>query len=297
MSKKYAAATVECDRFTVRMKCGAPGVRVGGFFDAKSRTPQARLAWDERRRVEVRAMFTRCRIRCGAPRVRPEFRAEGTRVSEHQIPRFAREDALVAPSRVLVVRTTDLKHAAPIAPNIVARKFTVPAAAELDCASVSDMTYLPTGESRIFLAVALGLASRLAVGVAMDETMDVTLPLTALHRVLADRCPVTGWIHHSDRGTEYTAGAYRASPHNAGERTSVSRTGDCWDNVVAESLFEILPNLLVAAEAWATRQQARLASFEFIDAWYDRACRHASLEYVDPVQYDHECFAQSTRAA
>jgi putative transposase len=202
MSDKYAAIAAERGRFPVRMMCAALGVSVGGFYDAQSRGPHARVARDERLRVEVRAMFTKCRKRYGAPRVHRELRAAGTRVAKHRVARFMREDALVARPRRRVVRTTDSTHAAPIAPNLVARHFTVQAQAALDRVWVSDMTYLPTGEGWLFLAVVLDLASRRVVGWAMDETMDVTLPLTALHRALADRRPATGWIHHSDRGSQ-----------------------------------------------------------------------------------------------
>jgi putative transposase len=277
--------------------CAALGVSVGGFYDAQSRGPHARVARDERLRVEVRAMFTKCRKRYGAPRVHRELRAAGTRVAKHRVARFMREDALVARPRRRVVRTTDSTHAAPIAPNLVARHFTVQAQAALDRVWVSDMTYLPTGEGWLFLAVVLDLASRRVVGWAMDETMDVTLPLTALHRALADRRPATGWIHHSDRGSQYAAGAYRAALHNAGARASMSRTGDCWDNAVAESFFATLEHELIAEEAWATRPQARRAIFEFIEVWYNRERRHSSLDYVSPVQYEQDRFAHSARAA
>jgi putative transposase len=104
-------------------------------------------------------------------------------------------------------------------------------------------------------------------------------------------------LRRSIESTQYAAGAYRAALHNAGARASMSRTGDCWDNAVAESFFATLEHELIAEEAWATRPQARRAIFEFIEVWYNRERRHSSLDYVSPVQYEQDRFAHSARAA
>ena len=111
------------------------------------------------------------------------------------------EDQLVARPRRRSVRTTDSRHTDPIAPNLLARDFAVTAQAALDRVWVSDMTYIPTQEGWLYLAIVLDLASRRVVGWAMGVTMEVTLPLAALRMALANRRPAPGWMHHSDRGS------------------------------------------------------------------------------------------------
>lgn len=289
MSDKYAAIAAERGHFPVRVMCAALDVSVGGFYDAQARgAPHVRMAKEERLRVEIRAVFTRFRKRYGAPRVHRELRLAGTRVAKHRVARFMQEEQLVARPRRRFVRTTDSTHDDAIAPNLLARNFTVQAQTALDRVWVSDMTFIPTREGWLFLAVVLDLASRRVVGWAMSETMPVALPLAALHMALLDRRPAPGLICHSDRGSQYAAGAYRAAVHAAGARASMSGRGDCYDNAVAESFFATLEHELLALDEFLTRTQARQAIFVFIEEWYNRERRHSSLGYVSPVQYEQD---------
>ncbi len=300
MSDKYAAIAAERHRFPVRLMCRALGVSVGGFYDAQARlrgAPPPRVANDERVRVAVRAVFSRFRSRYGAPRVHRELRKAGTRVAKHRVARFMQEDHLVARPRRRFVRTTDSTHTDAIASNLLARNFTVQAQVALDRVWVSDMTYVPTRSGWLFLATVLDLASRRVVGWAMGDTMEVALPLAALRMALTSRRPAAGLIHHSDRGSQYAAGAYRAALHAAGAVASMSRTGNCWDNAVAESFFATLEHKLIADHDWATHTQARRDIFVFIEEWYNRERQHSSLGYVSPVQYEQARFAHSARAA
>ena len=195
------------------------------------------------------------------------------------------------------MRTTDSTHTDAVAGNLLNRDFTVKAQAALDRVWVSDMTYVPTRSGWLFLATVLDLASRRVVGWAMGPTLEVALPLAALRMALVARRPAPGLIHHSDRGSQYTAAAYRAAVHAAGAVASMSRTGNCWDNAVAESFFATLEHELIAAHDWATHSEARRDIFVFIEEWYNRERQHSSLGYVSPVQYEEMCTAHSARAA
>ena len=300
MSDKYAAIAAERGRFPIRLMCAALRVSVGGFYDAQARHREARparVAHDEQLLVEIRAVFKRFRKRYGAPRVHRELRGNGIRVAKHRVAHFMKADQLVARPRRRVVRTTDSTHADPIAPNVLARNFPVTAHPVRDRVWVSDMTYVPTRTGWLFLAIVLDLASRRVVGWAMSATMEVALPLAALRMALADRRPAAGLICHSDRGSQYAASAYRAAVHAAGAVASMSRTGDCWDNAVAESFFATLEHELLVEHDWATHTQARQAIFEFIEVWYNRERQHSSLGYVSPVQFEQQRLVQSARAA
>ena len=300
MSDKYAAIAAERHRFPVRLMCAALGVSVGGFYDAQTRrreTPSPRVARDEQLRVAVRVVFRKFRTRYGAPRVHSALRTAGVCVAKHRVARFMQEDQLVARPRRRFVRTTDSTHTDAIAPNLLNRNFTVKAQMALDRVWVSDLTYVPTRTGWLFLAMVLDLASRRIVGWAMSDTMDVALPLAALRMALAARRPAAGLILHSDRGSQYAAGAYRAALDAAGAIPSMSRTGNCWDNAVAESFFATLEHELIVDHDWATHTQARHDIFVFIEEWYNRERQHSSLGYVSPAQYEQVRFAHSARAA
>jgi len=299
VSDKYAAIAAHRGRFPVRLMCQALGVSVGGFSEAEARRaapPSPRAVDDERLRVRVRAAHTKSRRRYGAPRVQQELVAAGERVSRKRVARLMREDGLVARRRRKFVRTTASNHAEPVAPNRLARRFAVTEHPVPDRAWCGDITYIPTREGWLFLAVRLDLASRRVVGWAMRETLEAELPLAALRMALADRRPAAGLLHHTDRGSQYASGAYRAVLAAHGVVESMSKRGDCYDTSVAESFFATLEHELLAEADFASRDAARRAIFEFIEVWYNGERRHSSLGYVSPVQYERQ-LAQSARAA
>jgi len=250
------------------MMCAARGVSVGGFYDAQTRlggTPHARVASDTQLRVAVRVVFRRFRTRYGAPRVHGELRKAGVYVAKHRVARFMHEDQLVARRRRRCVHTTDSRHTDAIAPNLLNRNFTVQAQVALDRVWVSDITSVPTRAGWLYLAMVLDLASRRIVGWAMSDTMDGALPLAALRMALAARRPAAGLILHSDRGSQYAAGPYRAALAGAGAIASMSRTGNCWDSAVAERFFATLEHELIVVHDWTTHTQARQDIFVCIE--------------------------------
>jgi transposase InsO family protein len=188
--------------------------------------------------------------------------------------------------------TTQSRHPFPIAPNVLARQFE---RAAPDQAWVTDITYLPTGEGWLYLAVILDLCSRCAVGWAMSERITDDLTLDALGLALARRRPPQGLLHHSDRGSQYASGDYQRVLAQHGIVCSMSRRGDCWDNAVAESFFATLKVELVHHAAWATRAAARTELFEYLELFYNGQRRHSALGYLSPRAFerrlDHEASA------
>jgi transposase InsO family protein len=285
MSDKYAAIHAERARFPVRLMCAALGVSPSGYYAARQRVPSARAHGDARLRLVVRTVFRETRGRYGAPRIHDELTAAGERTSEKRVARLMREDGLVARRRRRFLATTDSDHAEPVAPNLLARDFSVGTRA-CNTAWVSDLTYVPTREGFLYLAVVLDLASRRVVGWALGDTLETALPVAALRRAIRQRQPDREIIHHSDRGSQYASRAYRAVLAQHGFRVSMSRRGDCWDNAVAESFFATLEHELLALETFATRRAAQHALFEFIEVWYNRQRRHTSLGSISPVQFE-----------
>lgn len=299
MSDKYAAISAHRARFPVRLMCEALDVSISGYYGAVARAaapPSPRAGADERLRVHVRAVHRKSRGRYGAPRVHAELTAQGERVARKRVARLMREDGLVGRRRQTGVRTTDSDHAEPVAPNLLGRQFTLADHPVPDRVWCGDLTYIPTREGWLFLAVLLDLATRRVVGWATGATLATTLPLAALHRALRLRRPPPGLIQHTDRGSQYASEAYRAVLAAHGIRQSMSRKGDCWDNAVSESFFATLEHELLADADFHTRHEAHTAVAAFIESWYNAERRHSTLGYVSPVQYERQ-LAQSTRAA
>lgn len=180
-------------------------------------------------------------------------------------------------------RTTRSDPAHVPAPNLVERHFT---AAHLDQLWVGDITYSPTWEGWLYLAVILDACSRRVVGWAMADHLGSELTQAALTMALERRRPTIDLIHHSDRGSQYTAAAYRALLGAHGATVSMSRTGDCYDNALAESFFATLKTELIDRQPWPTRRAARRAIFDWIEGFYNRQRLHSALGYLSPVTFE-----------
>ena len=154
------------------------------------------------------------------------------------------------------VVTTDSKHAHPLAPNVLARDF---AANAPNQKWLADLTYVPTDEGWLYLALVLDLFARKIVGWAMSQTMAQELTLAALRVALGWRNPHAGLVHHSDRGAQYAAHDYRALLKARGITLSMSRKGDCWDNAPMESANGTVKVECVHGEHFTTRAEAQQA--------------------------------------
>ena len=146
--------------------------------------------------------------------------------------------------------------------------------------------YIPTPGGWLYLATVLDLGSRRCVGWATRDTMDVDLALSALQMARETRQPAPGLVHHSDRGSQYAAKAFRAALAAHGMVASMSGKGDCYDNAVAESFFATLEFELIMRNDWPTKEDARRAIFRYIETWYNRKRRHSTLGYVSPAEYE-----------
>jgi putative transposase len=284
---KYACLARHRGEFPLRLMCRVLAVSPSGYYVWRRRAPSARALADERLMLNVRIAHQRSDGTYGAPRVHRDLRAAGLHVAKKRVARLMRADGLVgrAPKQ-RAVRTTDSRHAHPVAPNLLDRQFDVNGIGASNQVWVSDLTYVPTRAGWLFLAIVLDLASRRVVGWAMRETHEADLALSALRMAIGARSPAPGLLHHSDRGSQYACGEYRALLTAHGMTASMSRKGDCWDNAVAESFFATLERELIMKSDWRTRDEARRAIFRYIETWYNRVRRHSTLDYLSPAQYE-----------
>ena len=271
--------------------CRVLGVSKAGYYAWRDRAPSARALANDRLAAEIRTVHRRSRRTYGSPRVHAELRAQGEAVNRKRVARLMRVQGIRATTRRKFRCTTDSRHGEPIAPNVLNRQFAVAQVAGRDRVWASDITYIPTREGWLYLAVVLDLGLRGVVGWAMRHTLERRLACDALEMALARRCPAAGVLHHSDRGSQYASSDFRALLEDAGMTASMSRTGDCWDNAVVESFFSTLKRELVEEAAWATREEARLALFEWIEVWYNQQRRHSALGYLSPMQFEQAMYA------
>jgi putative transposase len=277
------------DEYPVRLMCRVLEVAPAGYYAWRKRaTRTERAIADERLLLSISAFYARSGKTYGAPRVHQDLRDAGERVGKKRVARLMHAHGLVGRRASRRVRTTDSAHAHPIAPNVLQRAFDVNGVRVVNRAWVSDITYVPTREGFLYLAVVLDLASRRVVGWAMDMTLEAELALAALRMALERRRPEFGLLHHSDRGVQYACGAYQELLAEHGMEASMSRRGDCWDNAVAESFFATLELELIAQHTWATRTEARRAIFRYIETWYNSQRRHSTLGYRSPINYERE---------
>jgi len=276
----------------VRLLCRTLQVSRAGFYAWQARPSAPRARADHRLGLEIAAIHAESRQRYGSPRIHAELADRGCRTSRKRVARLMRVRGLAARRRRRFRVTTHSRHPFPIAPNVLARRFE---RAAPDQAWVTDITYIPTGEGWLYLAVILDLYSRFAVGWALSERITDALTLDALGLALARRRPPQGLLHHSDRGSQYASRDYQRVLAQHGIVCSMSRRGDCWDNAVAESFFATLKVELVHDAAWATRAAARTELFEYLEFFYNGQRRHSALGYLSPRAFerrlDHEASA------
>lgn len=265
--------------------CQTLGVSVSGYYDWQKRKPSAHEREDGELAKQIHRIFHEHRQVYGSPRVYAELRAQGVRCSKQRVARLMREMELAAKRHRHKPVGTIRTKGAPVAPNLLNREFEAEAP---NRKWVSDTTYVWTTEGWLYVAVILDLFSRLVVGWAMSQHNDEQLVRQALEMALARRCPPKEMLLHSDQGSPYTSNGYLHRLAELGIVVSMSRVGDCYDNAAMESFFSTFKGECVERHIFHTRQEARLAIFEYVECFYNRVRRHSTLTYLSPVAYEQQ---------
>jgi transposase InsO family protein len=279
---KYQFIEAHREEFAVKIMCRVLGVSKSGYYDWRKRKPSARDKANAKLVEEIKRIFKRSRKTYGSPRIHAELKAQGKTCSLNRVARLMRKHGIRARRRRRRVRTTDSKHKQPIAPNLLERRFEAEGPNQK---WVADITYIDTAEGWLYLATVMDLFSRRVVGWAMADHMERSLVEQALRMALIRRQPRAGLLHHSDQGSQYASGDYRALLAAWGITVSMSRTGDCYDNAAMESFFGTLKTECITSR-YATRADARTAVFEYIEVWYNRQRRHSTLGYLSPHAFE-----------
>lgn len=270
----------------VRLMCRVLEVSPSGYYAWRSRPESPRAAANRQLLGEVRRLHARHHGRYGSPRMHAALRAEGRSASRGRVERLMRRHGIRAlASRRFKPCTTDSRHALPVAPNLLQQQFSAPAPSRI---WLADISYIPTNEGWLYLAAVLDLATRKIVGWAMRDHMRTELTLGALMMAAQRQRPTRGFIHHSDRGSQYAAEAYTRQLAAIGAKPSMSRTGCCYDNAPMESFFHTLKVELVHQQRWATQDDARRDLFSYIEGYYNRQRIHSALGYLTPEQAERK---------
>jgi putative transposase len=260
------------------------GICRSGYYAWCNRKPSARRKEEQILSERIAQIYESSRKTYGSPRIHAALVARGFQVGRQRVVRLMKQLGICARPKYRRRVTTDSKHGLPIAHNSLNRDFSM---SEPDQGWVADITYIPTAQGWLYLAVIIDLFSRRVVGWSMAEHMRTQLVLTALAAALGQRVPSTnGLIFHSDRGSQYASGDYQSALEHAGITCSMSRRANCWDNAVAESFFGTLKTELIHHRIFATRAAARTTIAEWIEVFYNRQRLHSTIGFVPPVQFE-----------
>jgi putative transposase len=284
---KFRLIHAEKDHHEVSLLARVLGVSRQGYYAwaaRQRRGPSARARRDAELIEQIRAHHQASDEIYGAPRIHADLRElDGVRVGRKRVARLMRAAGLAGVSRRKAARTTIADPRARSASDLVRRNFS---AEEPNRVWTADITYVPTWQGFVYLAVVLDVFSRRIVGWAMAEHMRTELVTDALAMALHQRRPETGVIHHSDKGSQYTSIAFGQRCEQAGVRPSTGRTGTCFDNAITESFFASLECELIDRRTFHTRSEAERALFSYIEGFYNPRRRHSANDQLSPAEYE-----------
>ena len=273
-------------QYRVNDLCAAFCVSRSGYHRWHTAGPSQRVREDALIGEELQRIHTQSRGTYGRPRLCAMLRRGGRCHSAKRIGRLMRQLKLRGVRRgSFRPQTTDSNHGLKRAANLL-RKVAAPKAC--DQVWVADMTYVSTQEGWLYVAGVLDRYSRRVLGVAFGARLDASLPEAALHQALGHRGAPThhGLLHHSDQGVQYASDSYRTLLANRGITPSMSRRANCYDNAHMESFWATLKAEALIGRRFATRIQAQVAIFDYIETFYNRARLHSALGYHSPVDFE-----------
>jgi len=276
------------EEFEVQVMCEVLDVSRSGYYTWRTRPASQREMADAVYMEQIKQFYDDSQQTYGYERIWHDFQESGIPCGKHRVRRLMRQQGLVAKQTKRYKRTTKANPDHQLAPNLLGGDFEAKSPNTKWCA---DITYIPTQEGWLYLAVILDLFSRRIVGWAMDKRMKQQLVSTALQMALRQRQPLEPLIHHNDRGSQYTSKAFQELLTDNNITPSMSGRGNCYDNAPVESFFATLKTELVNHAVYRTRQDAKTDIFFYIEGFYNRTRRHSSLAFLSPADFE-AAFAQ-----
>ena len=267
----------------VKPMCKCLAINRSAYYAWCNSAPSAKRIEDQQLTEKIKVIFLNNKSRYGSRRIKEALNKDDLIISKRRVSHLMKEAGLYCKAKRKFKMTTDSKHNLPISPNLLQRNFTF---SHPNQAYVGDITYIPTLEGWLYLAVVIDLFSRQVVGWSMKKHMRTSLVNDALLMAIWKRKPKRGFIWHTDRGSQYASSDHRALLKTHGVQQSMSRKGDCWDNAVAESFFHTLKVELIHQSKFKTIEEAKNTTFEYIEVYYNRLRMHSANDYLSPVEYE-----------
>jgi len=270
----------------IQLLCQTLDVSRAGYYAHRHKPERPRHQQDQKLMPLIWQAFEGSRKSYGSPRLQVALRRQGHPCGKNRVARLMRQAGLRArQKRRFRPRTTQSNHGLAIAENWLAK---VPAPALPNQVWVSDITYLPTQEGWLYLAMTLDACSRKIVGWCTADSLETFMVTEALKLARQRRGPAPGLLHHSDRGVQYASSACRALLANYQITASMSRKGNCYDNALAESFFATLKTEAFEDGIPATKAQAKQQVFVYIEGFYNTRRFHSALGYQSPVDFENQ---------
>ncbi|MFE7278770.1 IS3 family transposase [Streptomyces sp. NPDC057623] len=273
------------DGHNVKRACELLQVSRTAFYARRTGRPGPRAVRDAELTGQITEVHAKSRGTYGAPRIHAVLKREGAVCGRRRIARLMRTAGLEGRHRRRRHLTTIPDPRAATRPDLILRQFD-PDPTGVDTRWCGDITYVPTEEGWLYLATVIDIASRRVIGWATADHLRTDLVADALIAACRQRRPTRPVIFHSDRGCQYTSQQFASLATKFGVRLSVGRTGQCWDNALAESFFATIKREVLDTSTWPNRTAARTAIFDFIEGWYNLHRLHSSLGYRSPAEYE-----------
>jgi putative transposase len=286
---KYQLVEAEKVEHRISRLCTVVGVTRQGFYAWRRRGPSLRQLGDAELKRLIVAIYDGSLQTYGAPRVQLDLADEhDVHVGRKRVARLMRQLGVQGSSgrEGKRPRTTRQDAKAPPAPDLVERRFVAEAPNRL---WLADITYVPTLEGWLFLAVVEDMFSRKIVGWSMRDDLKADLVVDALAMAVTRRRPPKGLIHHSDRGSQFTSLAFGRTLRESGLVASMGSRGDAYDNAPCESVISRLKVEWIKRYRYQSRDQARLSIFTYIETFYNPRRRHSALGGISPDEYERRC--------
>lgn len=269
----------------VERLCALMQVSRSGYYAWAGRGMSRKQRQDMVLLSHIRSEFEISHYSYGRPRMVEELKAKGFAVSHTRIGRLMRENGIAAiRCRKKRYKSNAAMPSFGYAPNLLDQDFE---SGHPNQKWVADISYIPTLQGWIYLAVVMDLYSRRIVGWQMSDRMKQDLALNALHMAIVLRAPkAAGLIHHSDRGSQYCSSRYQMMLKQHGIIASMSGKGNCYDNAVVEAFFKTLKAELVWRIKFKTREQAERIIHDYIVNFYNAKRRHSTLGNISPMMYE-----------
>ena len=277
----------------VSKMCRWLDVSTSGFYHWRGRPQSATTARRHALSARVHHFFEDSEGTYGYRRIHADLVDEGSECSPELVRHIMRDEGLVACQPRPFRSTTDADVEALSIPDLVKRDFT---ADRPGVKFVGDITYIHTWQGFIYVATVIDCFSKKVVGWSIADHMRTELVEDALRKAALTTVIEADAIFHSDRGSVYTSAVYRAFLRRLGMRSSMGRTGVCWDNALAESFFSALKNERVHRTVYATKAQAKRDVIMYIEGFYNNRRRHSALGYRRPNDV-HYAYQQQVLAA